>query len=71
MTPEALDSLSKQELIALVLQQMEQIRLLTEQNAALAARVAELEARLNIPPKTPSNSSVAYPVVPGSPIYSG
>jgi transposase len=58
MTPEALDSLSKQELIALVLQQMEQIRLLTEQNAALAARVAELEARLNIPPKTPSNSSL-------------
>jgi transposase len=58
MTPEALDSLSKQELIALVLQQMEQIRLLTEQNAALAARVAELEARLNLPPKTPSNSSL-------------
>jgi transposase len=58
MTPETLDSLSKQELIALVLQQMEQIRLLTEQNAALAARVAELEARLNIPPKTPSNSSL-------------
>ncbi len=58
MTPEALDSLSKQELIALVLRQMEQIRLLTEQNAALAARVAELEARLNIPPKTPSNSSL-------------
>jgi len=51
MTPGALDSLSKQELIALVLQQMEQIRL-------LAARVAELEARLNIPPKTPSNSSL-------------
>jgi transposase len=58
MTPEALDSLSKRELIALVLQQMEQILLLTEQNAALAARVAELEARLNLPPKTPSNSSL-------------
>src|SRR6516165_5256002 len=40
MTPEALDSLCKQELIALVLAQMEQIRLLT-------ARVEELEARLN------------------------
>ncbi len=51
MTPEALDSLSKEELIALVLAQMEQIRLLT-------ARVAELEAKLNIPPKTPSNSSL-------------
>ena len=61
MTPEALDSLSKQELIALVLAQMEQllqIRVLAEQNAALAARVAELEARLNIPPKTPGNSSL-------------
>jgi len=51
MTPEALDSLSKQELIALVLAQQEQIRL-------LMARVAELEARLNLPPKTPSNSSL-------------
>lgn len=58
MTPEALDSLSKQELIALVLAQMEQIRLLTEQNAALTARVAEFEARLNVPPKTPGNSSL-------------
>jgi len=51
MTPEALDSLSKQELIALVLAQQEQNRL-------LMARVAELEARLNIPPKTPGNSSL-------------
>jgi transposase len=51
MTPEALDSLSKEHLIALVLAQLEQIRLLT-------ARVAELEARLNTPPKTPSNSSL-------------
>ena len=51
MTPEALDSLSKQELIALALAQMEQIRLLT-------ARIEELEARLNIPPKTPGNSSL-------------
>ena len=51
MTPEALDSLSKEELIALVLAQMEQIRVLT-------ARVGELEARLNNPPKTPGNSSL-------------
>ncbi len=58
MTPGALDSLSKEELIALVLAQMEQIRLLTEQNAALTVRVAGLEARLNIPPKTPGNSSL-------------
>jgi transposase len=61
MTPEALDSLSKQELIALVLalmEQIQQLRGLAEQNAALAARVAELEARRNIPPKTPGNSSL-------------
>jgi transposase len=58
MTPGALDSLSKQELIALVLAQMEQLRFLTEQNKALAARVAELEAKLNLPPKTPGNSSL-------------
>ena len=51
MTPEALDSLSKQELIALILAQQEQI-------CQLSARVAELEARLNLPPKTPSNSSL-------------
>ena len=51
MTPEALDSLSKEELIALVLAQMEQIRVLT-------ARVGELEARLSNPPKTPGNSSL-------------
>jgi transposase len=30
---------------------------LLEQNRALAARVADLEARLNLPPKTPDNSS--------------
>ena len=51
MTPQALDSLSKQELIALILAQQEQIR-------QLMARVAELEAKLNLPPKTPSNSSL-------------
>ena len=58
MTPGALDSLSKQELIALVLAQMEQIRVLTEQNTALGARVAEFEAKLNLPPRTPGNSSL-------------
>ena len=58
MAPDALDSLSKPELIALILAQAEQIRLLTEQNAALQARVAELEARLNVPAKTPGNSSL-------------
>ena len=58
MTPESLGQLDKSELIALVLAQAEQIRILTEQNAALLARVAALEARLNIPPKTPDNSSL-------------
>ena len=58
MTSEALDSLDKDALIALVLAQVEQIRLLTEQNAALSTRVAALETRLKIPPKTPGNSSL-------------
>jgi transposase len=51
MTPGGLVSLGKQELIALILAQQEQI-------CRLSARVAELEARLNLPPKTPSNSSL-------------
>ena len=58
MTPEALDSLDKPELIALVLTLAEQNRILTEQVATLTARVAALEARLMIPPKTPGNSSL-------------
>jgi len=58
MAPESLEHLSKEDLTALVLAQSEQIRLLSEQNAALQVRVAELEARLKIPPKTPNNSSV-------------
>jgi transposase len=51
MIPEALDSLSRQDLIALVVSQVEQINV-------LQARVTELEARLDVPPKTPDNSSV-------------
>ena len=58
MAPEALDSLSKDDLIALVLAQAEQIRVLVAQVATLQARVAELEARLDVPPKTPDNSSL-------------
>ena len=58
MAPEARDSLDKDDQQALLLAQAEQIRLLLEQNVALTARVAELEARLNVPPKTPSNSSL-------------
>ena len=47
----ALGTLDKSELIALIVA-------LSEQNAVLVARVAALEARLNIPPKTPDNSSL-------------
>ncbi|MCP5081337.1 MAG: transposase, partial [Alphaproteobacteria bacterium] len=51
MTPEALDSLSKKELIAIILAQAEMIE-------ALQARIAQLEAKLGAPPKTPDNSSM-------------
>lgn len=51
MTPEGLDSLDKPALIQLVLAQAKHIELLT-------ARVAELDAKLGLPPKTPDNSSV-------------
>ena len=51
MTRDALLSLSKDDLVALILAQHGQI-------AVLTARVAELESRLNEPPKTPDNSSV-------------
>jgi transposase len=51
MISETLDSLSKKELIGLVLAQAEQI-------AALQSRVAELEAKQGKPPKTPDNSSL-------------
>ena len=51
MPPETLDSLSKDELKPLVLA-------LLEQNKILLARIAELEAKLGQPPKTPTNSSL-------------
>ena len=57
MAPEALDALTKQELMALVLVLAEQNRGLAAQLAALQARIAELDARLG-PPKTPDNSSL-------------
>jgi len=50
MLPEALDSLSKKELIAIILAQAEMIE-------AWRARIEELEAKLGDPPKTPDNSS--------------
>ncbi len=57
MTREALDSLDKETLIRLVLAQAETIATLTKQCETLLARVAELEAKLGLPPKTPDNSS--------------
>ena len=50
MTPEALDSFGKKELITIILAQAETIN-------ALRARIEELEEKLGLPPKTPDNSS--------------
>ena len=58
MGPGDIDSLDGDGMKALTHALFEQIRLLAEQNAALQARVAELEARLDGPPKTPDNSSL-------------
>ena len=58
MAPEALDSLDKDSLKPLVLELLAQIKALIEQNRALLARIAELEARAGLPPKTPTNSSL-------------
>lgn len=57
MDRKVLESLDKEALVRLVLAQVEAISLLTRQGEALAARVAELEAKLDVPPKTPTNSS--------------
>ena len=65
MNREALEALDKESLIRLVLARAEtiaaltrQVEVLTAANAALTARVAELEAKLGLPPKTPGNSSL-------------
>src|SRR4051812_13296653 len=42
---------------ALISALMARIEALVEQNAQLTARIAELEATLGLPPKTPDNSS--------------
>ena len=52
----ALLSLSTDDLIASILVQQAQIEALTAQVRLLSARVAELEAKLNAPGKTPDNS---------------
>jgi len=58
MNREEVESLDKETLIRLVLAQADTIGALTGQIEALAAQVAELEAKLGLPPKTPDNSSV-------------
>src|ERR1019366_8583331 len=57
MTREGLDSLDRETLIRRVLAQAETIVTLTKQCETLLTRVAELEAKLGLPPKTPDNSS--------------
>jgi transposase len=54
----ALLSLSHDDLIALILAQHAQIEAQAQQISVLTARIAELEARLAAPAKTPDNSSI-------------
>ena len=58
MAPGKLDSLDADSLKPLVQQLLMRIDDLLAQNKALLARVAELEAKLGQPPKTPDNSSL-------------
>jgi transposase len=58
MNRDALQKLSKDDLIALVLAQADVIAKLTDRAALLEKRLAELEAKLGKPPKTPDNSSI-------------
>ena len=57
MNRELLESLDKESLIQIILAQAEAIAALTRQVEILTARVAELEAKLGLPLKTPDNSS--------------
>ena len=52
----ALLAFSRDDLIALILTQHAQIEAQARQITALTARIAELEAKLADPPKTPDNS---------------
>ena len=56
MNRATLESADRETLILLVLTQAEAITPLTRQVAILTRRVAELEAKLGLPPKTPDNS---------------
>jgi len=58
MPPETLDSLDEDSLKPLVLQLLAQNNELLQQIKILLARIAELEARAGLPPKTPTNSSL-------------
>jgi transposase len=58
MQLEAPDSPAEDRVTPLVIQLLARIDAVLEQNKCLLARIAELEARLNIPPKTPDNSSL-------------
>ena len=57
MNRESLELLDKKSLIRLVLSQAESIVALMRQVEVLTARVAELKAKLGLPPKKPDNSS--------------
>src|SRR5476649_2252240 len=57
MNRDAVESLDKETLVRLVFSQAETIAALTRQLEMLTTRVAELEAKLGLPPKTPDNSS--------------
>ena len=52
----ALDSVDKDAIIAAL---MARIEALTATNARLVARIAELESKLDQPPKTPDNFGVS------------
>lgn len=58
MNRAALANFSRDDLIALILAQHEQIAAQAQQISALTARVGELEAKLSAPSKTPDNSSL-------------
>jgi hypothetical protein len=55
---EILEALSKDDLLALILAQQVQTEAQAAQIGALTARIAELEARLDAPRKTPGNSGL-------------
>jgi transposase len=54
----ALDSLDRDELMGVILRQFEAIDRLTAENADLRVKVAQLQAKLDQPAKTPDNSSL-------------